>query len=120
MRDIVVTRWPGVQKVPSSIPSGTCFFFSLLFFPPLLRLVCFLVIVVLFNFFILLKFFQIYKFSSLLLYFPFNFLPFSRSPSRSPAIHIFLVIISWARNYSFIWVKFEHSTSKFTKLPRRS
>ena len=55
------------------------FFFSLsLFFSFPLRLVFILVFEVFFYFFIWLMFFQIYKFSSILLYFPFNFLPFSR------------------------------------------
>ena len=39
-----------------------------------------------------LKDFLIHKFSSLLPYFPFNFLPFSGSPSRGPAIRVFLVL----------------------------
>ena len=52
------------------------FFFPSFFFSFPLRLVFILVFVVFFYFFIWLMFFQIYKFSSILLY--FNFLPFSR------------------------------------------
>ena len=48
-RGVVVTKWPGLQKVPSSILGKTHFFLlfvSVFSFP--LRLVFFLVIVVLF------------------------------------------------------------------------
>ena len=79
-RGVVTTKRPGVRKVPTSIPGTTCYFFfsSFLFFSFPLRLVFILVFVVFFYFFIWLMFFQIYKFSSILLYLPFNFLPFSR------------------------------------------
>ena len=52
-------------------------------------LVFLLVIAVLFLYLALV--FYIYKFSSVLPIFPFNFLPFPRSPSRGLAIHAFLV-----------------------------
>ena len=54
------------------------FFFPSFFFSFPLRLVFILVFVVFFYFFIWLMFFLDYKFSSILLYSPFNFLPFSR------------------------------------------
>ena len=49
-RGVMVTKRPGVQEVPSSIPDRVCFF--LLFFSFPLRLVFFLVMVNLFCFFI--------------------------------------------------------------------
>ena len=64
-RGLVVTLWPSVLKVLSWITGSTCFSFSSC-------LVFLLVIAVLFFFFIYSYFFQIYKFSSLLPYFPFN------------------------------------------------
>ena len=80
-------KWPGGQKVPSSIPGKTRFspllIFSLTF--SLLRSYCRFVL-----FLCIAQIFLIYKFSPLL-YFPFNFLPISRSPSQGPAIHEFLV-----------------------------
>ena len=77
-RGAVTAKRPGVRKVLSSIPGTTCFFFfsSFLFFSFPLRLVFILVFVVFFYLFICYVFFQIYKFSSILLH--FNFLPFSR------------------------------------------
>ena len=78
-RGVVTTKRPGVRKVPSSIPGTSCFFFfSLLFFFFLFLYVQFSFQFLQFSFICLygLCFFQIYKFSSILLH--FNFLPFSR------------------------------------------
>ena len=83
---VVVRRRPGVQTVPSLISGRTCFCFfvsSFFFFSftfSLLFSCCSFV------FFLYIA----YKSYASLPYFPFNFLPFSRSPSRCPAIHVFL------------------------------
>ena len=79
LRGLVVTLWPGAVKVLSSITGITYFsFFLLLFF---FLFVQFSFQLLQFCFFIQLQFFYIYKFSSVLPIFPFNFLPFPRSPS---------------------------------------
>ena len=67
---LVVTLWPGMLKVLSSFTGSTCFSFSLLFFFFLFSF--FLVIAVLVFSLYTATFLQIYKFSSLLPYFPFN------------------------------------------------
>ena len=90
-RGVVTTKRPGVRKVPSSIPGRTCFFFSsfLFFFSFPLLLVSILVFVVFFHFFIWLMFFldlQIFFHIALL-----QLLAVLQSPSRDPAIHVFLV-----------------------------
>ena len=64
------TLWPGVLKVLSLITGSTCFSFSLLLF--FLFSFFFLVFAVLVFSLYTATFLQIYKFSSLLPYFPFN------------------------------------------------
>ena len=82
-----------VREVLSSIPGGTASF-SFLFFC-LLFVLCFLVIVVLFGFFIWRRFFTFINFLPFwLISLSSYFLPFPRSATRGPAIHVFLVTLS--------------------------
>ena len=100
------STWPNGNAMARRIKRpefdyGQYLFF--LFSSPFLFSFCliFLLLIAVLFLYIALVFLNIYKFSSVLPIFPFNFLPFPRSPSRGLAIHAFLVnLVLKKRNVS--------------------
>ena len=87
---VVTTKRPGVRKVPSSIPGRTCFFSFSFFFLFLYVQSSFQFLQFSFISLYGLCFFQIINFLPYC-FSPFQLLAVLQSPSRDPAIHVFLV-----------------------------